>query len=172
MKRTNQILHLLSPDAAPSTAPEVDPLAMPSSEINTDFPLLKPDKIYEFIVRDCTLDDAKSADAPPGAKNLVVKLVTAKDEVDVNNSTLGSGFPITKWIPTYAVGRLTIDNVRRSLGEFIKAVLGPSSKVTPRDLLNNPSMFNGRPIKGKVSISKDKTGAYPDSNSVRFVIPE
>lgn len=158
-------------DKPQTQTPEADPLAVPASKTNTDYPLLKPGKIYRFNVKDITVVPVESEDAPQDAKRMVIKLAIAQDERDVNNEPLYAGFVVTNNIHLYAKGERTMQHVARDLATFIKAVEGKDSVITPRQLQDNPAMFNGRVVDATVGISHDKAGVYPDRNTVRFQIP-
>jgi hypothetical protein len=145
---------------------------MPASEANTDFPLLKGNKIYRFSVKSVETVDAKKPDAPQGAQNLKIGLSTTKDELDINDNVLHSGFPVTKYIPLYASGDRTAKDIQRDVGTFIKAVEGKNSTTLLSAVRETPEQFEGKLVDGKVTVQQDKTGQYGDSNGVRFIIPE
>lgn len=168
MKKLNQIL--LSPDAAASA--DVDPLATPSGDNKLEYPLLKPDKIYRFNIVSAELVDAKSQEAPEGAKNLLVKVATTKDEASTTDDTINSGFILSKYIPTFESGKYTMKSVKDNLDLLNQAVFGKETKVTARQLIDKPDMLVGRPVDARVGINKDKTGQYNDSNTIRFVVPK
>lgn len=153
-------------------AVEQDPLAMPASEQNTDYPLLKGGKSYRFIVRSVELVDAKSEEAPAGAQNLKIAVSTTKDELSVDDQPIYKGHTISKYIPLYESGRFTRNDMQRAVATFIKAVEGPASKTplsAPRD---NPEKFIDKMVECRVGIQHDKSGNYPDSNTIQFNIPK
>lgn len=155
----------------PNQPQEVDPLAMSASEANTDYPLLKPDKVYRLSVKKLELIDAKKEDAPPGAQNLRITLATTKDELDTDDNVLHAGYTVTKFIPLYVSGGRKPTDIQRDIGTFVKAVEGEKTKTRLDAIKTNPEQFINKPVDCKVGIGKDKSGQYPDSNTVRFVIP-
>ena len=153
-------------------AQEADILALPSGDNKLEYPLLKPDKIYRFTIKSAELVDAKSDKAPEGGQNLTIKLATSKDEMSTKDEVLHAGYVITKYIPTYAIEKRGMQRVKDDLDTINQAVFGKSTKLSARDLLNDPSKIVGKPIDGKVGINVDKSGQFSDSNTVRFIVPE
>jgi hypothetical protein len=166
-----------------TSAVEVDPLAMPASSAETGFPLLKPNKIYRLSVKSIDIVESENANLPPGSRNAKITLATTKEEVDTKDNTLYPGFPLTTYIQLYthkgyttddgrSVKPRTVDDLRRDVGTFIKAVEGKTSATPLAVFRDNPDAFVGKLADCKVGISVDKSGKYGDSNSVRFVIPD
>lgn len=157
-------------------SPDEDPLAMPAGSVNTDYPLLKSGGIVRFEVQKMELVDAKSEEAPEGAKNLKISLATAGEERSMSGEVLHKGHVTSKYIPLYESGKYTKEDMRRNVATFIQAIYGKEgAKAVPmaavRDENKYEELFIGRPIDAKVGIQEDKTGAYGPSNTLRFIVP-
>lgn len=160
---------LLISDAAEGQPQEVDPLDMPGSSKETDYPVLKGGKIYRVSVRSIDLVDAKKEGAPAGAKNVLIKVATTQDELSTGDETLHAGFTVSKYIPIYASGERTMANVRKDLLTFIHAVEGKDSKAEPSTVYKTPDRYLNKPVDVKITTKDDPT--YGLQNSLRFVIP-
>ena len=157
-----------------NTATEVDPLSQAAGGINTDFPLLMPDRIYRLEIKSGTKEvDNEAIDKKSKTKysreQLLFKLATTQDAMSRDGKPLRAGFTLRKYLLVTPTGDYTLDSVARSIAILLKAC--GKANVTPRELINNPSMLDKQVVDAKVGISVDKTGTYPDSNSITFVIP-
>lgn len=167
-----------SPTAAHGTPLEEDPLAMPGSVKETEFPLLKAGKIVRFQVKSIDLEDGKSEGAitytnetGKPAQNLKVVVTTEGEERSSTDEVIHKGFGVTTYMPLYASGKQTVAQVRGNILQFAFAVLGKNATVSPADVRDKPEMFIGKVVDAKVTISKDKSGKYGPRNNLRFVIP-
>lgn len=145
--------------------PAVDPLAMPASEIDTRFPRLQPDRVYRMVLRS---PEKKTNDK--GTEMLNMKLETTVECIDTDGKTLHPGFKFTHRI-VGASGDRDLNAVAKDLALLMKAVYGPKTTMTARQIWDNPADLEGKPVDVKVGIQKEKDG-YPESNVVKsWVLP-
>lgn len=105
-----------------------------------------------------------------GTEMLNLSLETTKEAMDTDGKVLHPGFKFKHRFvgPT---GDRTVEALAKDLAMFIKAVEGPKSATTPRQIWDNPSVYEGKPVDVKVGIQKEKDG-FPESNVVKaWVIP-
>lgn len=164
---------LRSPDA--SEGVDSDPFATPASETSTDYPLLKGGKPYRLAIKTIVIEDVEDDEVPSTPEHptqvMIVKVMTTKDELDVREEVLHAGFVLTKRIYLYEKGERSIEGIKRDIATLIKAVEGKNAKTTLRDLIDNPTRYDGLPVEAKVGIQIDKKGQYPDQNTIRFSVP-
>lgn len=164
----------MSPDAT-SGGVEVDPLSQASGGIDTSFPLIAPDRVCRFKISSAKKAPVKDAEkAAAGHELLTLQLKTEKSYPDTDGKTLNAGFSVYHRIsltPTEGKdgksGR-TIENIAKDLATLLKAV-GMVDK-SPRQLLDNPSILEGQVVDCRVGVNKAQ-GNFPESNSIKFVIP-
>lgn len=156
---------LYSPDAT-GGALEVDPMTQAAGPIKTDFPLLQPERSYRMIIRSPEIKTSSK-----GNPMLEFKLVTTEDSVSTEGTKLHSGFGFTKRIMLTPSEGKTMEDVATQLREVLYAVNGPKNTVTPRQLTDNPSIIDNKPVDGTVKIRAAK-GEYAASNDMKFTIPK
>lgn len=143
--------------------PEIDPFDVPSTDVDTSFPRL-PAATYE-------MDIAKAETFHNEDKNIDMIKLELKT-VQAHRSTAGDelqpGFSLRTQIVTTPTGKLTVDMIKKSV-----ATLAQSARVvgTLRDIMNNPTMLEGKRVRVKVGISKE-TSEYPERNEVKYFVVE
>lgn len=169
-----------NPDGSVTTLADhdADPLAMPGSVKETEYPLLKSGKIVRFLVSNIEIEEAKSEGAVAYAnetgkvpQNVKVTVTTENEERSSTDEVIHKGFGVTTYFPLYPSGKQTVAQVRGNILQFCFAVLGKNASVSPADLRDNPDLFKGKVVDAKVTIQEDKTGKYGPRNNLRFVIP-
>ncbi len=160
-------------------AHEEDPLSMPGSIKETEYPLLKAGKIVRFLVSNIELEAAKSDGAVTYAnetgkepQNIKITVTTEGEERSSTDEVIHKGFGVTTYFPLFPSGKQTVAQVRGNILQFAFAVLGKNASVSPADVRDNPDLFKGKVVDAKVTISEDKTGKYGPRNNLRFVIPQ
>jgi hypothetical protein len=146
-------------------SPEADPLAMPAGEVDTRFPRLL-EGVYTLAIRSPEVNEGKSN---PDARLFTFKLETTQDGRDTDGNPLYKGFKWTHRINVAPVGDRTVEDIKKDMAVFLKSA--GMDKVTIRDVINNPSLVEGKLVKAKVTISK-ASGGFPESNNARFLPPE
>lgn len=151
---------------------EVDPLSGAAGGWEAPrFPLLMPDRICRFKISKCTKAPTKDDE---NREALTIVLKTEKDYTGADGKPLRAGFTGFKRIgvtPSEGEGDKrprTWKNIGEDLAMLLKAC--GKGNISPRELLDNPSMVEGEIVDCKVGISKG-TGTYPDSNTFNFVLP-
>lgn len=143
--------------------PEIDPFDVPSTDVDTSFPRL-PAATYE-------MDIAKAETFHNPDKDIDMIKLELKT-VQAHRSTAGDelqpGFSLRTQIVTTPTGKLTVDMIKKSV-----ATLAQSARVvgTLRDIMNNPTMLEGKRVRVKVGISKE-TSEYPERNEVKYFVVE
>lgn len=163
-------LHL-SPDEALGT--EADPLSQAACNLEAPkFPLLPANTIKRFKIVSCTHGPTKD---DPNRTLMTIVCATVKDEQDADGKPLHSGFKVFNRIGTSPsegddVKRpRTIKNIAEDLGMWLKAV--GMKDTSPRQWIANPTLLEGQILDARVGISKDKSGQFPDSNTLKPVLP-
>jgi hypothetical protein len=137
-----------------------DPLNTPVGDIDTSFPLLAAG-LYDMEIADAVVGPAKGN---PTHQTLKVTLKTTHDAPDVKGQMVNKGFPIYHHIALTPSEDMPIDKIKKNV-----AALGQragASKLSVRDLLNNPTVMKGKVVRVKVGIQKE-TEEYPASNQVK-----
>lgn len=171
MKETNKILRIA--DGVDSAA-EIDPLSEAAGGVNTDFPVLAPDRILRFEVKSCS----KMTNEETKAESIKIALRLTGDTQNAtatfrDGGPAREGFTVNQYIGITPTDKYTIQDIKRNAALWMKAVLGQevADKTSFREFFNKPSMFEGFKVDCKTGISKDKTGAYPDSTRLTPVLP-
>lgn len=148
-----QVRYLLSPDAEGGG----DPLDTNVNDIDTSFPLL-PATIYELRVEKATTEPTSK-----GGQQIVMKMKTTQETTSVKGDAVPAGFPLTKRIAVTETPRYT----SRQIGQAIARVgKGLGVNATPREIINSPTMLEGKIATWNVTIRK-ATAEYPNpSNDV------
>lgn len=160
-------------DASGGPEGEVDPLAEAAGGVDTSFPVLMPDRKLRFECSSCVKAPSKT---DPSRETLTITLKTTTDTSFQNGKPCRAGFKIFKRYgvtPTPPSGESdgrTIEAIKKDLSFVLKSFFGANTTVSARDLLNNPSMLEKRPVDGKTGIEKG-SGGFPDKTSVTFIIP-
>lgn len=141
-----------------------DPLSQAANGINTDMPLIQDGTFMRFECRDANITESEEKKL----KMLVTKWVTTRDSLDQNNNTLNAGFPVTVRILVQETEKRTLQMVAQDLAKLLKSVGKP--EVSPRELINNPSLLIGAFADAKVVVSPEKNG-FPASNNLRWKLP-
>jgi hypothetical protein len=163
---------LLSPDEATGEG-EVDPLAEAAGAVDTSFPLLSPDRPLRW---ECISAKVAPSKADPSRNGLTLILKTTTETTFQNGKKAHPGFKVYKRYgvsvtpPTADSDGRTIDAIKKDLAFVLKAFFGAKAEVTPRALLDNPAMLEGRMVDGKTTIEKG-SGGFADKTGVTFIIP-
>lgn len=161
---------LLSPDAAEGVLGELAPAGEPQlggsgggsvldedlTNQDTSFPLLK-EGLYDLGIDKLTIEDNKERTG----QNVVIKVKTTADSVDVKDKRLNKGFPMTTYISLTETKDYDKEAIKRNLAVFMKAV-GHKGKF------GNGQWAVGRVARAKVTIRPPK-GEYEASNSIKWV---
>lgn len=157
----------------PTDGGEVDPLAQAAGGIDTSFPLLPADRL---ITVECVSAKVAPTKEAPDRSTLTIMCKTTTELTFQDGKRANPGFKLYKRYgvtvtpPTDKSDGRTIDSIKKDLAFVIKAFFGSNAQVSPRDLLNNPAMLEGRPVSVKTTIEKG-TGGFPDKNGITFIIP-
>lgn len=159
----------MNPNEA-QTPPDQDPLAMPAGGVaEPEYPVLK-ESVYDLIVRDLEQKTSEKEGKAPYTY-LSVTLHTTKEAQDTDGLVRPVGFVVRGMIGLTPNEQNTAQQVAAQAAMFVKAVLGASTKVSVRDVINNPSLVKDKLVKVKLAIRKGKDG-YGDSNVVKsWIVP-
>jgi hypothetical protein len=164
-----------------SNAPEgqeQDPLSQAAGGIDTTIPLLAPDRTLRLECMSSQIAPTKSDES---RNTLTVILKTTKDATFADGKPARAGYKLYKrWGVSETPGGKGDDGkeraprtnkeIARDLALVLKCFFGANTTVTPRELLNNPAMLEGKVVDGKITIEKG-SGGYADKNGVNLLIP-
>lgn len=165
--------------------PNQDPMSQAASGLEAPkFPVLAADRIYRFKIASAKIGATKdTAERPEDEqeKQLVLTLKTEKDYTDSEGLPLRKGFPVYHYIGITAlperqskkgtpIRARSMQDVAADLGVLLRAVYGPNTTHTPREVVLNAAMLEDQIVDCKVGIRKGE-GTYNDSNTVKFVQP-
>lgn len=147
-----QVQHLLAPDSVGGSS---DPLDENINDVNTDYPIL-PASWYVFRI-----DGAKKEPNRAGTgENLVVPLKLVEPAQDKKGETVSPGMVLTHRCSVTPTEKYTVDMLKKNVSRLAKAA---GLICTVRDIINNPSMLDGKALKVKVKVNKE-TSEFPESN--------
>lgn len=162
-------IKLLSPDSAEGTV-ENDPLSEAAGGVNTDFPVLAPDRILRFSIAKCT----KETNTEKASESIKMKIRLESDNGTFQDGkSARKGFSFNHNIGITPTENYSIDDVKRNLAMWLKPLLGEEKAKTTslREFVNRPEMLEGLVFDGRTGIKKDKNGVYPPSTVVSPVTP-
>jgi len=147
----------------------VDPLAEAAGGINTDFPVLMPDRLLEFKVSSAK----KKHNEQTGSDSIELKIELTKDSTFRDNNKARAGFKFNQYIGVSPSDNYTFEDIKRNVALWIKACLGKEKAAVTqvRHVVDNPSILEGTIFNGRTGVKKDKTGTYADSTSVTPILP-
>jgi len=150
----------------------IDPLSQPAGEVaEPTFPLLKPDKQYEMVIRGSEEVEFTS-DAGKVSQCWDLKLCTTKNEISTEDQTIYEGATVFVRIFLTPNEYSTADQIGKLAAMPVKAALGAKTTTTARQCINDPSLIVGKIVNVKIGIKKDKKGNYPDQNVVKtWIVP-
>lgn len=151
------------------TPVENDPLAVPAGEVNTSIPVLRGNKTYKMEIRNPSIH-SKEQDDGTTTQSIRIALHTTKEEEATSGELISEGFPVFTYLGITETEDNTMDKIRRNLSGVLKAVFGPTTNKTARDLINNPMILDGQLANVKIDVSPAK-GGFPESNRVSRWIP-
>lgn len=170
--KLNQIKHLLSPDATEGSA--VDPLSEAAGGVDTSFPVLSPDRLLRFEVKNAT----RERNDKTGAESIKLKLRLTDDTQNASatytdGKPARAGYTVSQYIGITPTDKYSIDDIKRNAALWIKAIWGEEAAkgITFRAFFDQPSMAEARKVDCKTGINKDKNGVYPDSTKLTPVLP-
>lgn len=153
-----------------------DPLAMPAGAVEEPkFPVIA-EGLQRMIVKGFEQTESKEPNAKTGKKTrmLAIKLALQKEALDTEGKKLNAGFLFTTRIMLDVTDSRSASDIAAECAMPVKAILGPKTQVTARQCIENPSLVLDKPVDVKITVSKDKSGNFPDSNTVRatnWIIP-
>lgn len=165
MKELNRIL--LNIDSAEGVVAN-DPLDVNVNDVNIDYPLL-PDSHYMF-----RLEAEKKGNKSGTGDNLVIKHILIDAAQDIKGEPVSPGFVITSYISlaetTGGNGKqpYTSENIKKAV---TRVALGAKVNATVREIVNNPTILNGKAVRAKVTTSKE-TAEFPASNRINSYATE
>lgn len=141
----------------------VDPLDQQSGAINTDFPVLKGG------IKDLEVVDGSKAPSKSNPNNevLTFKMKTTQEDVDTKGEIVHPGYPLYHRIVVTPSEDRTGQRIAKDIAMFAKAC--GRGELTPRQIVNDPTLLNGSVARAKVVIQKE-TDEYPESNSVKSFV--
>ena len=150
--------------------PDQDPLAMPAGGVaEPEYPVLKAG-LYDLVIRDVEQKTSEKEGKSPYTY-LAITLHTTKETLDTEGLVRNAGFVVRGMVGLTPNEQNSAQQVAAQAAMFVKAALGPSTKVSVRDVINNPGLVKDKIAKVKLDIRKGKDG-YSDSNVVKsWIVP-
>lgn len=169
-----------------SAAVERDPLDTPCDDIDISYPLLAASNYHMGVKKAVRKFSKKQTEA--GTDGLTADkdggvLHVQWENLDQQQSTKGEVITarqlvITEYIPllpteaTAEKKAYTTGDIAKRLTKLKKAV-GLPGAITPRDIMSNPSMLDGRPSNVPVKVAvKKETADFPESNEIKGYVLE
>jgi len=150
-----------------------DPMAVPAGSLDApEFPILR-EGIKRLIIRDTEkkVSEKKTDTDVKITEYLSMRLTTTEDDKDTEGNVIYAGYSFLTTIFLNANERSSEKMVAEQIAMPIKAALGRTTKVSPRDWINDPSLLNDKVVDCKVGIRKGKDG-FSDNNVVKsWIIP-
>lgn len=152
---------------------EKDPMATDVSDVDTSFPLLQDGRLLRFEIRKPKVADAKASKAKPLKEGETIRVLTVPchttdDNTGTKNEAIKKGFPVYHRITITETTERGLNDIAKNIALLCKAC--GLKGVTPRDVINNPTVLDGLLFEGKVKIMPEKDG-FPASNVLSPVIP-
>ena len=165
MKQINRLL--LNTDGADSTSASVaDPLSTPVGDIDISRPVAAAAN-YEMEIHEPKVGPNKAQTG----RNLEIKLKNTKEVKSTKGEIMhAKALVLSKYYPLQASEKMSIKQVAQSIARLAKG-LGLNASITPKDIIDNPSMLSGKVGLFKVAI-KQETSEYPEGNEVKDIVIE
>lgn len=145
--------------------PEIDPLDMGAGSVKTGFPLLQHAGPCELIIKDATVAPGKK---DPNKQVITLLLNTNKEYMSTDNETLHPGFPLRDYV---VIDTSTPEGKARTVKSIAAICKATGQKdLTPRQVIDKPSVLVGRILMAKVGIAKETDG-FPESNKIKQYVP-
>lgn len=139
---------------------EVDPLSVPACDVPPPaYPVLA-EKRHRLICRQPEIANYNNVDY------LKFRLETTEDAMSTQDDKIYAGFKFSTLQAVQETEWATKKDIAEQLGQVIRAFFGKTTKVTARDLINDPSMLADKPVDAIVGIQKAK-GDKPAQNRVK-----
>lgn len=138
----------------------LDPLSADVGQ-EVKYPLIKPDTRMNFFIKEAK----KVTNEKSNNEQVVCSCTTESDCIDTDGETLYKGFTVTHRLNAKVTEKVTAKSISESFRTLCQAV--GLKGMTVAQVIADPSVLNGKIFSATVKISKDKTGQYPDSNSLR-----
>lgn len=156
----------LSPDeAVAAAAVELDPLSTPCGDIDISRPVARAAN-YEMVVSEAKLEPKKD---DPTRINVVLKIKSTKEITSTKNAIIAPGaLVLTTYYPTKETDKMTRQQVGQRFAKLVKG-LGLPAQVTPKDIIDNPSLVAGKIGLWKVGL-KQETSEFPEGNDIKDIV--
>jgi SepF-like predicted cell division protein (DUF552 family) len=140
---------------------------MAGGEIDTSFPLIKDGSTLKMIIR-----NPEKVKSKEGTSEMIVcKLETTEELKATNDQTIHPGHKVISRTTITPSEKREVQAIAKDLATIIQAAEGKGAKTTPRQVIDNPSILDGKVVFVKIGIQKEKDG-FPASNTARFVPAE
>ena len=104
-------------------------------------------------------------------QNLEVKLRNTKEIKSTKNDTIvPKQLVLTKYYPLQATEKMSIKQVGQGLTRLGRG-LGLPGAMSPKDLINNPTILAGKTGLWKIAI-KQETAEFPEGNEIKDIVIE
>lgn len=167
MKKYINNIHLSPDDASGSSSAEVaDPLAMPTGDIDISRPIVVAAN-YEMQIKTAAVAD----NAAKTGKNIVLKMANTKEVKSTKNELIPPGqLVLTRYISLTQTEKRTNANIAKDIARLCRG-LGLPAAVTGRDVINNPTILQGKTGLWKIKVAQE-TQEFPERNEVGDLVVE
>lgn len=94
------------------------------SSVDTSFPLLAPDT-YEFTITNIELKTSQNT----GGSYISMSLaLSSEGALTPNGDPVGPGYPVTHMISTSTTEKMSEEDIKRNIAQFMDAVVGKSAR--------------------------------------------
>lgn len=145
-----------------------DPLSEAAGSYDTSYPVMAPDQVLPWKVAKAE----KKRNEEKGNEYISLKLTLEKEARFKDNKPCRVGFVVNNVIAITPTENYSVEDVKRNLGLWIKAIFGveKAKSITFRQFVDSPSMADGYILNGKTSIKK-ASGSFPEGTNVSPIIP-
>jgi len=141
---------------------EADPLDTPCNDVDTSMPKLQPGRVYRMEIRKSTVGPAKK---DPSRQTLTIELRTTEDAVSTDGKPIHKGYPIYDRRSITPSDKMDLGAIAKGIATIVKATDLVNSGVTARQIINDPSMLDGKLVDVKTKIVPESDG-FPESTGI------
>lgn len=98
---------------------------------------------------------------------LQVSLRTTEVDRDTENRTVHPGFTFQASLFITPNEQNSAKEIAERVAMVVKGILGKETRVSAREIINDPSLVVGKQVRCKVGIRKSKSEEYSDTNTVK-----
>ena len=145
----------------------IDPLDENLNNVDTSYPRI-PFALYDMVIKDANVGPSKKE----GRQRLEFGVATTEETTSVTGDLLAAGLTIRHRVGITPHGddgdgkEYTVEQIKKSLASITQAA---GVSCTARELIQNPTILNGKIVRVKIGIEKETT-EFAEKNVVKAFI--